>query len=249
MNKIRVIVDDKPHKIAYIVFPFKRNQDVIRVVSGNQEYDYVISVVDGWNNPKELKGDIPGRKVARLVADLYPQEFLKSTINDTVKRAQATAISVDDTVNKLNPHYASAVASFLFHGKKKDVIISVGDVETYLWDGNKWYKPKEISDHWIDPTKYPSNVSQFFGCWERKRYPIFSAEPDVVSIPSGTPVMIATDGIKDVLTLDNMNALPVNPAKISPKKIVETIFQAVTHRGTQRDDISILVRGLAKITS
>ena len=246
MNRISTIKEDKKRSIAYVGIPFKRNQDVVRVISGNQEFEYVACIVDGWNNPDELKGDVPGRKVARLVADLYPQEFLQSTIKDTIKRAHADAKIIDDTVNNLSPHYASAVASFLFHGAKEDVIVSVGDVETYLWDGKIWYKPKEISDHWIDPAKYPSNVSRFFGCWERKQYPIFSAEPDVMTIPSTTPVMIATDGIKTSATLSDINLLSVNPIQTSAKKIVEAIFHEVTRRGTQRDDISILVRGIDK---
>lgn len=236
------IISHPSFNLAYALLPFKRNQDVVRVISGNQEYDYVLCVVDGWNNPKKLKGEMPGRKVARLVADLYPKQFLQSTISDISQRANTVAKMVDDTVNNVSPHYASAVASFLFHGKKKDVIVSVGDVETYLWDGNKWYKPKEIRDHWIDPKKYPSNVSRFFGCWERKQYPIFCAEPDVVVIPSNRSVMIATDGIKDVLTIEDINLIMHSVAEKTPKNLLEALLKEIKGRKTQKDDISILVR-------
>lgn len=236
------IISHPSFNLAYALLPFKRNQDVVRVISGNQDYDYVLCVVDGWNNPNQLKGDVPGRKVAKLVADLYPKQFFQSTIPDVIKRANEIATLVDNTVNKLNPHYASAVASFLFHGKSKDVIVSVGDVETYLWDGNKWYKPKEMRDHWIDPKKYPSNVSRFFGCWERKQYPIFSAEPDIMVIPSNTPVMIATDGIKDVLTIDDINSITHHVSDKTPKNLIEALVNEIQRRKTQKDDISILVR-------
>lgn len=63
-----------------------------------------------------------------------------------------------------------------------------------------------------------------------------------MTIPSNQPVLIATDGIKDVLTIDDINALPVNPAKRSAKEIIETILGEVVRRDTQRDDIAILVR-------
>lgn len=120
--------------------------------------------------------------------------------------------------------------------------MSVGDVEVYLWKETKWFKPPEISDHWIDPAKYPSNASHFFGSTFRSNDPIFSHKPDVLLISAGSPFLIATDGIKDVLKLDDINALPVDPTKVSPKEIIKTILQEVSRRGTQRDDISVLVR-------
>jgi len=154
--------------------------------------------------------------------------------------------TLDERIAKTYPRLATSVAVFVFHLDDNDIIVSVGDVETYLWDGHKWYKPKEINDHWLDSKIYDSNVARFFGASEHKRDPrfpgVFSAEPDVLSCPSLAPIMIATDGIKDVLSLNDINTLAINPKKASPKKIVETILHEIARRGSQRDDISLLVR-------
>lgn len=227
---------------AYGLLPYKRNQDVIRIQSLDRE-NYITCVVDGWNHPKELFGDEPGRQVATIVAQEFPGIYAAATGRDEKERARSAVSTLNASVEKRFPQYASCVASFLIHDDKNDdVIVSVGDVETYLWEGSAWYKPKEIRDHWIDPTKYPSNVSRFFGCFERYIHPEFSCEPDVMTIPSGQSILIATDGLKDVLKLDDINSLPVDPTKVSPKEIVETILHEVSRRGTQRDDISVFVR-------
>lgn len=230
------------YHIAYGLLPYKRNQDVIRVHKRGND-SYIVCVVDGWNDTTNISGDDAGRTVAELVAQKFPRAFQAAIGKDENKRARRAVFSLNESIEKQYPRYASCVASFLIHtGQKDDVIVSVGDVETHLWDGSQWYKPKEIRDHWIDPTKYPSNVSRFFGCFERYIYPEFSCEPDVMTIPSGKPLLIATDGIKDILSLSDINALPVNPTKQSPKAIIEAILQEVTRRDAQRDDISILAR-------
>lgn len=235
------------YHIAYGLLPYKRNQDVIRVHNLHDGH-YIISVVDGWNHPKELLSDESGRQMASIVAEEFPDTYLVAAGRDEKERADHAVFTLNASLEKRFPRYTSCVASFLIHtGKKGDVIVSVGDVETYLWEKNQWYKPKEISDHWFDPTTYPSDVSKtdtsrFFGCFERYIHPEFSCDPDVMTIPFNQPVLIATDGIKDVLTISDINALPVNPTNQSPKAIIETIFNEVTRRGSQRDDISVLVR-------
>lgn len=229
--------------IAYSLLPYKRNQDVINV-KPLEEGHYIVCVVDGWNDLQNLPGDDPGRQVASIVASEFPAMYANSSGKNDNERANVAIQNLNALVEKRYPQYASCVASFLIHTKTNaDVIVSVGDVKTYLWDGSKWYKPKEIRDHWIDPKKYPSNVSRFFGCFERYIYSEFSCDPDVMTIPANQPMLIATDGIKDVLMLGDMNELPVNPTKQSAKEIVEMIIQEVSRRGNQRDDISILVRG------
>ncbi|MBI4066423.1 protein phosphatase 2C family protein [Candidatus Gottesmanbacteria bacterium] len=233
------------HHIAYALLPYKRNQDVIRVHELDEGH-YVLAVADGWNRPDAFPGDEPGRDVAQIVAKEYPKTFLSLSIADPRKRAFTASKELDERIAKKYPRLATAVAVFVFHLNHNDIIVSIGDVETYLWDGSKWYKPKEISDHWLDYKIYESNVSRFFGASEHKRDPrfpgVFSAEPDVMTIPYNQQVLIATDGIKDVLSLSDINALAVNPKKASPKKIVEAILHEVSCRGTQRDDISLLVR-------
>ncbi|MDP1721919.1 MAG: SpoIIE family protein phosphatase [Candidatus Gottesmanbacteria bacterium] len=228
------------HHIAYNLLPFKRNQDVIQVhpLDGG---DYIICVVDGWNNPKFTTGDVMGREIALAVAEKFPS-FYDTAHEKTLKmKADTIAEKLNVHAERIHPRYASCVACFLIHKSHGDEIVSIGDVQLYLWKESAWYKPDELIDHWIDPTKYPSNVSRFIGLGDRK-IPEFSYQPDVMTIPSDQPVLIATDGIKDVLSLKDINALAVNPTKESPKKIVETILNEVTRRGTQRDDISLLVR-------
>lgn len=232
------------YHIAYGLLPYKRNQDVIRVhdLSGGH---YVLAVADGWNRP-DVFPEEPGRDVAHIVANEYPKIFLSLSITDSRKQAFTASEILDERIEKKYPRLATAVAVFVFHLNHDDIIVSIGDVETYFWDGNKWYKPKELSDHWLDSKIYDSNVARFFGASEHKRDPrfsgVFSAAPDVMTIPSSKPVLIATDGIKDVLTIESINSLPVDPAKVSPKEIVKTIFNEVSRRGKQRDDISMAIR-------
>ncbi|MBI3559994.1 SpoIIE family protein phosphatase [Candidatus Gottesmanbacteria bacterium] len=248
--KYTVRVVQKYH-IAYGLLPFKRNQDVIRIHELDRD-KYILCVVDGWNHPKEILSDGSGRQMASIVAQEFPDTYLVAVGRDEKERADNAVFTLNTSLEKRFPRYTSCVASFLIHGgKKDDVVVSVGDVETYIWDGSRWYKPKEISDHWIDPTKYPTDVSKtdvsrFFGCFERYIHPEFSCDPDVMTIPSGKPILIATDGIKDVLTIGDINTLGVNPTNASAREIVETILHEVSRRGTQRDDISLLVRGLDK---
>lgn len=226
--------------IAYALLPYKRNQDVIRVHTFDNGH-YSICVVDGWNNPKFTEGDVMGREIALAVAEKFPLFYDIAQEKTLKKKADGVAQKLNTLAEQIHPRFASCVACFLIHKNHVDEIVSIGDVQLYLWNGSIWYKPDEIIDHWIDPTKYPSNVSRFLGLGERK-IPEFSYEPDVMMIPSNQPVLIATDGIKDVLNLEEINSLAVNPTNASPKKLVKTIFDEVIRRGTQRDDISVLVR-------
>lgn len=234
------IIDVLEYNIAYGLLPFKRNQDIIRVHNLDDDR-YIICVVDGWNNPKFTQGDVMGRDIARAVAEKFPIFYEEAQGKMLKMKADGIAKKLNTFVEEIHPRYASCVAFFLIHKNHIDEVISIGDVQLYLWNGSRWYKADELIDHWIDPTKYPSNVSRFIGLGDRK-IPEFSYEPDVMTIPSNQPVLIATDGIKDVLTIDDINALSVNPSKQSPKAIIEMILQEVTRRGTQRDDIDILVR-------
>lgn len=218
--------------IAYALVPFKRNQDVIKI-HDVEPNEYCIAVVDGWNNPKH-PSDISGRKVAQMVADEYPKMFLKL--------GKVANKRLDDRIIKRYPTGVSAVATFLFHSGKQETIVSIGDVETYLWNGSNWYKSKQIGDHQLDPQRYPSNVSHFFGRGELRDDPIYSSEPDVLSIAPSTSVLIATDGIKDVLSLGDINSIVGNPRGQDPKKIVEKLVAEIQKRKKQKDDISVLVR-------
>lgn len=160
----------------------------------------------------------------------------------TGKRAKEACRSMDQEVRLLYPKHASCVACFLFHEKKTETIISVGDVQTILFQRSQWYKPEQIGDHQLDPKKYPSNVSHFFGRGELRDDPIYSSEPDILEIDSGTPVILATDGIKDVLSIAYISAIVPNPHAQSAAKIIEKLVREIRKRKTQKDDISILIR-------
>ncbi len=82
----------------------------------------------------------------------------------------------------------------------------------------------------------------FFGRGELKSDPLYGCRVDVVEAFSQMPVLLASDGLEKVLTVGDINSLPVSPKKRSAKEIVEAILAEVTSRGTQRDDISLLVR-------
>lgn len=235
------IFDVSQYHIAYVLLPYKRNQDIIRILEKRNDALYVVSVVDGWNE-LNLNSDVPGRQVAELVAELYPNNFLSSVMSDTTEKAHAASIAMDAIVMEQYPTCSTCVAAFLFHFLHADIVVTVGDPEVYLWDGSQWYKPKEISDHALDPAEYASNVSRFFGCPKRKRDPLYSAEPDVVKFPPDVPIILATDGIKDVLSIDDINHLWDGLIEKTSKIIISALFTEIQSRGTQKDDISILVR-------
>lgn len=222
--------------IAYTLLPFRRNQDVIKIHEF-EHGEYCIAVVDGWKNPK-LPSDISGRKVAQMVADEYPKMFLKL--------GKVANKRLDDRIIKRYPIGASAVATFLFHRDSQETIVSIGDVETYLWNGSDWYKPKQIESHQLDLAHYPSSVSRFFGRGELRDDPIYSSEPDVLQIDPKTPILFATDGIKDVLSLRDINQIVGDPCGQAPKKIVAKLLAEIQKRKTQKDDISIVLRSRAE---
>lgn len=235
------IVDLPQYHLAYALLPYKRHQDVIRVLEKRNDALYIVSVTDGWNE-LSLNSDEPGRQVAELVADLCPDNFFSSVISDTTKRARAASTATDAIVMQRYPTCSTCVAAFLFHYGNEDTIVSVGDPEVYVWSGSKWYKPVEIGDHALDPAKYASNVSRFFGCPKRKKESLYTAEPDVAILPSGVPVILATDGIKDVLSIDDINRTWDRLAEKTPKAMISALMSEIQSRGRQKDDISILAR-------
>ena len=83
MGDIRTV---DQYGIVYALLPYKRNQDIIQVqlLDGGH---YVACVVDGWNHPKELLGDDPGRQVATIVAQEFPDTYVAATGRDEKERA------------------------------------------------------------------------------------------------------------------------------------------------------------------
>lgn len=232
------------YHIAYGLLPYKRNQDVIRVISGKGDLRYAVSIVDGWNWKEKLADERVGKRAARFIAKDYPQTFLELDGLDFVQRAETASNIVDKQFLKVFPKYASAVAVFLFSFKKQDIIVFVGKGIVLFWDGKQWTKPLEIGDYFLDETKFgfPNEVSRFFGRGELKGDPLYSCKPDVVMCPPGRPMFLATDGLEDIFTQEEITHLLRFDHEASPRELIDHMFNEINRRGTQRDDISILVR-------
>lgn len=232
------------HDLAYAVLPFRRDQDIIRVITGKKGVQLVACVVDGWNNPAGIKGNEAGRKAAEYVAGNFPETFLAVRGGGPQERAKKAAKIVDQRLLEIYSAHASCVGAFLFSFKREDVIVAVGSVVVLLWNGKRWEKPKEIGDYSLDPAKYPSDVSRFFGRGELKGDPFYSAEPDVVVCSAKKPVFLASDGLEDVLTINYLNKLTQDLADLTPKAFITSLCGEVQRRQkAQRDDISILLKG------
>ena len=222
--------------IEYVEIPGPRGQDIVdtRQIGTVR----IIGVLDGWNNEQFLPGNESGRKAAEFVLANFPKEYLMQK-GSLRKRAQKTTEIVDLQLLRQIPAHASCVATFLFISKTLVEIVSVGDVHVFLWDGQVWYIPKEIGDYSLPYPEYPSDGRIFFGRGELKGNPFYAIKADFLTCPPSAPILIATDGIDDVLSLEDINTI----AQIAPEdKLLETILYEIQKRGTQKDDISILLR-------
>ncbi len=232
--------------IAYHIIPYKRNQDVVRIVRNQGGWDLVISVVDGYSNPKYFKGNQEGREVAHLVSKLFPELFYKHAEKDLVRRAKKVAQMIDKHVLAIYPERVACVGIFLFQKGEKQIIVTVGSVIVYLWNGKEWYKPKEIGDYSLDPKKpesYGSDVSRFFGGGDNKDKPVFSCEPDIVETSSYTPVFLATDGLEDIFDLNRLNNLTYRIIDKRANYFIKKVSLEIIRSKKQIDDISILLKG------
>ena len=232
------------YHIAYGLMPYKRNQDVIQIIPGKGDCTYAVSVVDGWNWKEKLADDRVGRRAARYIAKEYPQTFLELDDIDFVRRAETASTVVDKRFLKAFPKYASAVTVFLFSFMNQDIIVYVGKGIVLLWDGKQWTKPVKIGDYFLDETKFgfSNEVSRFFGRGELKGDPLYSCKPDVVVCRPETPVFLATDGLEDVFTLEEITQIIRIDHEISPRELTDRLLTEASRCGTQRDDISVLVR-------
>jgi hypothetical protein len=225
--------------IAYVEIPGPRNQDVIVIEEHLVGVGYVVSVVDGFNFRDKIHGNAVGRQAATFVAHNFAVQFMHAKGKTYHDRAVHAAEEMDTVFLSQFPKYVSAVGSFLFHFGKEDVIVALGTINTFVWKEGRWVKPKEIGNYFLDYPKYYSGSRTFWGLGEVKTNPFYSNKPDVVIIPALTPILIATDGMDDVLSLDDINRI----TQIAPEgKLLETILHEIQKRGTQKDDISILLR-------
>lgn len=221
--------------VEFLQIPFRRNQDIISI------QPHVVAVVDGWSNEQFLSGNAPGRETAELVAKEYPQVFLATHGATLVSRAQKVAEIVDKKVLEKFPAHAACVGVFLFIGKRID-IVSVGTINTFLWNGVKWYKPKEIGNYFLPYPKYTSGSRTFFGRGELKNDTFYAIKADALTVSQSMPVLVATDGLDDVLSVDDLTSISRRVSFHEPGKLLQAFMEEIQKRSTQKDDISFLLR-------
>ncbi len=237
------IKTEKQLNLAYAQLPFKRNQDVIKIISSRGDLNYAVSVVDGWHNLDFIKGNKEGRVVAELVAENFPKEFLQSNVKNYQKRAEIVAKSMEERVLSMYSAHVSCVGAFLFSFENQDIIVALGSVVVLVRNENKWVKPKGIGNYWLDPDKYPSDVSRFIGRGELKRSdPLYSWMPEAVICPSKTSILLATDGLEKVFSVNDINSIASVQKNKTSQAIIFALLAEIRKRKIQKDDISILVR-------
>ncbi len=231
--------------ISYSLIPFTRNQDLIKVQEFNKKIKFAVSVVDGWNNPDKIKGNESGRKIASFVADNFPNQFLKTDISNLQERSEKAAKFIDKKVLKLYPAHVSCVGAFLFNFDNKNIIVTVGSIFVYVWNGAVWEKPKEIGDYLLDLKNYPSNVSRFFGRGDlKKQNPnLYMAKPDTVVLSPKCSIFIATDGIEELISKEELNNYTNKIGLNTSEKLIKFLTGLIQSRkNLQNDDVSIFLK-------
>lgn len=227
-------------QIVYAELPFERNQDLVRIVSEKDDDPLVVCVMDGYSDPNYIENDSEGKKAAEFVSVKFPELFLNSTIADFKERARLVANEVDRQLIEIYPEYVSCVAAFIFAFPENEIIVSVGDIGIFIWDG-QWQKPDGIGDYSFDIEGFPDYM-RFFGLGNYKSDPRFTAESDVVVFNPGTPILMASDGLTKALSLEDINLVTMKLKKKFASELVTSLLKEVQDRGTQSDDIAILVR-------
>lgn len=241
MSKSKKIQLVQKFNIAYIEIPFKRNQDLVKITSGTGKLKYIASIVDGWNNPKEIPSNMPGRAVAKYVAETLPKIFLKQTSKNITQNAKRTTEIIDQEVIQKWPAHTSCVGAFLFSFEKQNILLTIGSVLIYIYKNKCWKKPKEIGNYWLDPEQYPSNVSRFIGRGELKKDPLFSAKPDILVLKPTTPLLITTDGFSDIVSESKLIKTLADCKLDSPEKYLNKIVQVIK-KTKQKDDITLFIK-------
>ena len=226
--------------ILYSRIPFQRNQDVIRIQKDHNDAEDVISVVDGWNNAERVPSDHPGREAASFVASRYPEVFLASKKRTLSHAAQDAAIQVDREFLQRYPAHVGSVGAFAFCSRKQTVLLSIGTINVWVWNGTKWHKPEEIGDYFLPEPQYESGSRTFWGRGELKNNPFYALQADAVVLSPQTPFFIATDGMDDVFTLIEINEM-LQETRSSFPCFFKALVEKVLKGKKQRDDITLLM--------
>ncbi len=221
--------------------PFRRNQDVIHIQKNRSDREDVISVVDGWNDVERVPSDHPGRKAASFVARRYPEVFLSLREQTLAHAAQDAAEQVDHEFLRRYPSHVASVGAFAFCSWKQTILVSIGTINVWIWNGTQWHKPEEIGDYVLPQPEYESGSRTFWGRGELKDDPFYALRVDTVVLSPQTPFFIATDGMDDVFTLSEINEMQEETRSSFPgffKAVVEKVLSSKK----QRDDITLLMR-------
>ena len=221
--------------------PFRRNQDVIHIQKDRSDTEDVISVVDGWNDVEKVPSDHPGREAASFVARRYPEVFLSLRERTLAYAAQDAAEQVDHEFLRRYPAHVASVGTFAFCSWKQTILVSIGTIHVWIWNGTQWHKPEEIGDYVLPQPEYESGSRTFWGRGELKDNSFYSLRVDTVVLSPQTPFFIATDGMDDVLTLSEINEMHEENWSSFPgffKAVVEKVLSSKK----QRDDITLLMR-------
>ncbi|MCX5837242.1 MAG: PP2C family serine/threonine-protein phosphatase [Deltaproteobacteria bacterium] len=221
--------------------PFRRNQDVIHIQKDRSDAEDVIAVVDGWNDVERIPSDHPGREAASFVARRYPEVFLALKEQTPAHAAQDAAEHVDQEFLQRYPAHVASVGAFAFCSRKQTLIVSVGTIHVWIWNGTQWCKPEEIGDYFLPQPEYESGSRTFWGRGELKDDPFYALRVDTVVLSPQTPFFMATDGMDDVLALREINAMREEIRSSFPG-FFETVTARVLSSQKQRDDITLLMR-------
>lgn len=235
------LTHSEPGGFIHSRLPFRRNQDVILIQPDPGIAGAVVSVVDGWNDAEKIPSDRPGREAASFVAHRYPELFLASQERTFAHTARNAAKQLDREFLARYPAHVAAVGAFAFCFPERTVLVSIGTIDVWTWDGVRWHKPAEIGDYFLPQPEYESGSRTFWGRGELKGNPFYALRPDTVLLPPDTPFFIATDGMDDVLTLGELNRIHEETGS-SPGRFFTALVQRVLAGQKQRDDIALLVR-------
>jgi hypothetical protein len=221
--------------------PFRRDQDVIHIQKDRGDGEDVIGVVDGWNNVERVPSDHPGREAASFVARRYPEVFLALREHPPAYAAQTAAEQVDREFLRQYPAHVASVGAFAFCSPKQTILVSIGTIHAWIWNGTQWHKPEAIGNYFLPQPEYESGSRTFWGRGELKDDPFYALRVDTVVLYSQTPFFMATDGMDDVLTLREINEAQEETPSSFPvffKALVEKVLASQK----QRDDITLLMR-------
>lgn len=221
--------------------PFRRNQDVLLIQQDHGDVGEVVSAVDGWNDPEKFSSDYPGREAAAFVAGRYPELFLASKERTRPRAAQDAAERLDREFLDRYPAYVASVGAFAFCSREQTVLVSIGTIHVWTWNGTEWHKPEEIGDYFLPQPEYESGSRTFLGRGELKGDPFYSLRADTVVLPPRTPFLIATDGLDDVLSISGINEIQKETQPSVPG-FFEALVEKVRTNQKQRDDITLLMR-------